>query len=386
LKDFIYNLGKLSSAQLDDALSQLDPAALGTMVESLNVGSVVNAMTQGRMSNLAAGGQVTNAGAAAFTSGSSQGRSSLAASLSPGHGSDRPTHTRASLSQDQSGYQAFFGKGKGGVWAQGFALNHQQKTHKHIAGFGADSGGLLAGIDTPFLTPNLYIGAAVGYGRGDVHYKQGRGTGKITSHLASVYTLYATDAYYVDASLALGMNTYRNNRRIAVIGKTAQSRHRGTEWAPHLGAGVNFTLRHVDVQPFANLEHMHLHEAGYTEKNADFANLKVNSRSSSQWRGETGLNVSKTLLPFSKGTWTPLLKLSYIRKQPHKKGKMRSGFEGQSQTFETESLNLKQNQFSPGVGLKLNLNNGLYLTARYDAELSKISRVHEIGLKLGYAF
>jgi autotransporter-associated beta strand protein len=231
LEDFIFSLEGKSVGELDDALSQLDPAAPGTMVESLNVGSLVNAMTQGRMSNLAAGGQISNAGAAAFTSGSSQGRLSLAASLSPGHGSDRPTHTRASLSQDQSGYQAFCGKGKGGVWAQGFALNHQQKTHKDIAGFGADSGGLLAGIDTPFLTPNLYIGAAVGYGRGDVHYKQGRGTDKITSHLASVYTLYATDAYYVDASLALGMNTYRNNRRIAVIGKTAQSRHRGTEWA-----------------------------------------------------------------------------------------------------------------------------------------------------------
>ena len=200
-----------------------------------------------------------------------------------------------------------------------------------------------------------------------------------------MYALYDTETYYVDASLAVGMNRYRNHRNIAVIGKTASSRHRGTEWAPHLGAGVNFTISQVDVQPFVNLEHMHLHEAGYTEKNADFANLKVKSRSSSQWRGETGLNVSKTML-FTHGTWTPLVRLSYIRKQPHKKSKMTSSFEGQSQTFETETLNLKQNQVSPGLGLKFSLNNGLYVTARYDAELSKLSRVHELGLKIGYAF
>jgi hypothetical protein len=73
-------------------------------------------------------------------------------------------------------------------------------------------------------------------------------------------------------------------------------------------------------------------------------------------------------------------------KQPPKKSKRKLSFERQSQTVETETLNLKQNQVSPGLGLKFNLNNSLYVTARYDAELSKLSRVHEIGLKIGYAF
>ncbi len=79
-------------------------------------------------------------------------------------------------------------------------------------------------------------------------------------------------------------------------------------------------------------------------------------------------------------------KLSYIKKQPHKSDTITSKLVGQATTFETEALTLKQNEISPGVGFKLNLKNGFFITARYDAELSTVSTVQEVGIRLGYAF
>lgn len=387
LETFIFSLENYTCPERNQIFNQLTPAAPGSMTPSFEFGSLVNTLVQSRMNSLSASGQPMRSPLVS-TSYMPVRPKAQPFDMNAKNYTSRPdfpsASTRASLTQNNT-LQLPFSKRKGGIWVQGFALNHQQKTVQDYVGFKGHSGGLMTGFDTTVFSPNLYVGTGIGYGKGSVTFKESRGNSHIASYIASLYSLYSTRDYFFDASLAVGLNDYTNNRAIPAITRTALGNYKGTQWTPHLGTGVNFIYNDVTVQPFINMDYIYLKEGSYTERNADFANLSVHSRISSQLIGEGGFNISTTTSFFS-GTWTSFFKISYIRIQPLKMKNLTVSFAGQPLTFQTQTLNLKQDEVSPGAGFKINLNNGFYITAQYDAELSSSSQIQEVGLRLGYVF
>jgi outer membrane autotransporter protein len=387
LEKFIFEIESLSEAQQEEVFNQISTAAQGSMVQSVTFGSSVNTTVQERMNNVFTDAQPQGipVSTVAFSPTTNKIPSLFKPSFVTNQGKDPSlSDTLASLFQDRT-YQLPFTKGRSTAWAQGFTLNRLQKTDQDIPGFNADSEGLMVGVDSPILRSNVYVGASVGFGRAGINFKQGRGSSNIRSYLASIYTMYSTKDFYVAGSFSGSYNKYHNNRQIPYLNLTAQSDYHGTEWTPHLGAGVNFKFKEASVQPFVNIDYLTLHQGAYQENDASFANLYLLSSSSSQLKSEAGFNVTKSFTA-EKGTWTGLFKLSYIRTQPLKKSKLIAGFVGQPLTFETDNFNVKQNKVSPGVGIKYSLKNGLYLNARYDAELAKKSVSQSVSLRLGYVF
>jgi outer membrane autotransporter protein len=388
-------VNELPSLQREDAFERIlstQVTVLPEIVES--TGSMVNNLTGVRLSNLrsntgSSGGQQ----AANFAAGKGQRSLSILNRLQK-QNIDRPqeTHhnTRAGLAADfdhQMQQSIALSRGKGGVWAHGFGNIGNQKNQKNQRGFKAETGGFMAGMDYR-VSSNVFLGGGLGFSSSDVNWKNSGGKGRIRGYFATFYSTWYQGGFYVNGSLVAGVNRYKVGRHLllgSVIDRTASNHHEGYEFTPHIGMGYEIPFKSLTLEPFVGLDYSHIHQDGYNETGAKDLNLKVKSQSAEMLRGEAGFNIFKTL-PFEGGNWTPKLKLSYILKEPTKKGNMQAALQGQPTFFAVKSFTRTRNQFSPGVGMTFRFNSGAFVDVRYDAELDSSYKAHEVGLKIGYAF
>ncbi|MBL0942247.1 MAG: autotransporter outer membrane beta-barrel domain-containing protein, partial [Alphaproteobacteria bacterium] len=391
----VRTLNNLPPSQREDALEQISSSQVTAISEIVeNTGSMVNNLTAVRLSNLrgntgSSSGQLT----ANFATGKGQ-RSLSALNRLQKKNIDRPqeTHhnTRAGLAADfdhQMQQSIASSHGKGGVWAHGFGNIGNQKNQKNQRGFKAETGGFIAGMDYR-VSSSVFLGGGLGFSSSDVNWKNPGGKGHIRGYFATFYSTWYRDGFYLNGSLVGGVNRYKVGRHLllgAVIDRTASNHHNGYEFTPHIGMGYEIPSKSLTLQPFVGLDYSHVHQDGYNETGANDLNLKVKSQSAEMLRGEAGFNIFKTL-PFKGGNWTPKLKLSYILKEPTKKGNMQVALQGQSTFFAVKSFTRTRNQFSPGVGMTFHFNSGAYVDLRYDAELDSSYKAHEVGVKIGYAF
>lgn len=381
--------------QRNQGLEDISSAEVGAeSVLTAETSSMVNSITGVRLAGLrnymgASGGRQ----AAGFAAGSGKRSLGVINQLqSQNITTPQETYhtTRAGLASDfdhQMQQSIALCRGKGGVWAQGFGNVAKQSNHKGDRGYKADTGGFMAGVDYR-LNQNVFVGAGAGVSSNDIKWKENGGKARIRGYFGTVYGTFYSGGFYVDGSLVGGQNRYKTRRHIgigAAIDRTATSRHDGYEFTPHLGAGYEIDLQQAIVEPFVGVDYTFMHQDGYKETGANSLNLTVKGESSQMLRGELGFNVFKTLA-FQGGNWTPKAKLSYILKEPTKKDKTKGAFQGQSTFFAVESYKWTRNQVSPGLGVTFRFNSGMFVDARYDAEIDSSSSSHEVGLKVGMAF
>ena len=281
--------------------------------------------------------------------------------------------------------QAYASNKDGGIWVQALGRGNKQDSVASLPGFDAKTGGLMVGIDRK-ISQNFIIGAGLGNMTNKVHWKNNGGHGRINGGIATIYGTWFTDGFYVDGALTGGFNHYKINRNIIFTGinKTAKSKHNGLEFTPHLGIGYEINMSCYAVEPFATVDWAYVRDKRYSESGAGVLDLNVNSRKSSGLRSEFGGILSKDI-KIEEGVFAAELKLSYVQKNPVKKGSLVEGLSGQSTTFGVDDNNKAQHLFSPGVGVTLSMDSGLFASARYDAELSSKSKSHLIGIKVGHA-
>ena len=281
--------------------------------------------------------------------------------------------------------QAYASNKDGGIWVQALGRGNKQGNVASLPGFDAKTGGLMVGIDRK-ISQNFIIGAGLGNMSNKVHWKNNGGHGRINGGIATIYGTWFTDGFYVDGALTGGFNHYKINRNIIFTGinRTAKSKHNGLEFTPHLGIGYEIDMSCYAVEPFATVDWAYVRDRKYSESGAGALDLNVNSRKSSGLRSEFGGILSKDM-KIEEGVFAAELKLSYVQKNPVKKGSLVQGLSGQSTTFGIDDNNKAQHLFSPGVGVTLSMDSGLFASARYDAELSSKSKSHLIGIKVGHA-
>ena len=277
---------------------------------------------------------------------------------------------------------------KGGIWIQGFGNISRQKATGINMGYRNKMAGSLIGIDYK-LKPDLFVGVSFGYDQSRIKWIHALSKGKIKDYLASVYSTWFHNKFYINAALTGAYNRYNIRRRMTfatVLDRTAHSRHKGYVLAPSLEIGHGFTLFNgIEVVPFIRGDYVHIHENGYEEKGAGALNLQIRSKTNTALRTEPGLNFYQHFKR-EEGLITAKVKLSYVNKHPLKNGKITANLVGQPGTFLASSSNKTQHQVSPGISLDYKTNSGFFFSTAYDAQLGAKYKAHEISFKIGTKF
>jgi len=281
-----------------------------------------------------------------------------------------------------------FANDRGGVWAQGFGQYLDQEQRRDDPGFDSRTGGILAGMDyTPWK--NYYFGIGVGHYETKLNLDSDGGRNRINNNFVTLYGTWFCDSVYIDASLIGGLSEYRveQHTAFASVNRVSKGKHRGSEISPHIGIGYVWNCCGTMLSPFIDGDYAYVHERGYNLlglNGADSLSFALNKRNSSLYRGEIGLKVYKTY-EFTKGSWTPEAKLSYVNKK-RRRGNLTSALIGQPGAFIVQNFAGTRNQISPAAGVVINFKDGAFLSARVDSEFGSKYKAYEISLMAGISF
>jgi len=289
--------------------------------------------------------------------------------------------------------------GQGGVWTYGFGQFVDQRAHLSDPGFDVKTGGMVVGIDrSPYHDVVMGIGA--GHAASYVESKKRDGQTRIANDFLTFYGSWSPKNWYLNASALTGFMRFRSKQHINflsldnpyAVNRLAFSEHNGFELAPHVGVGYEIEYKEARVMPFANLDYSYLHEGGYITHGADGINQKVRNRVSTLLRSEAGVKVSEKyhfMTKFANGHLIPNITVSVVNKRLLKKAPVRASFIEQgsySGYYNVNYFTSNRNELTSGLGLIYKLNNGAYLSARFDSEFGVKYQSYEVNVKAGISF
>jgi autotransporter-associated beta strand repeat len=354
-------------------------------VQSADNSALLNSITGARLSSLRSGPQMAAVTLPSFRSSVK----TLQHLMQPKPGA----LTQPGLQATSSGVQAeakdafmtqlHHSNGQGGMWLHTLG---QYAKHKRQNGFTAKAAGALAGMDTKLAT-GVFMGGGMGVTQTHLSFARNGGHGHVRSYYAMGYGTFFTGAWHMDVSVVAALNRLRMHRAIAISGlepRTASNRHNGYEVTPHLGIGYSIPVQAYTLEPFMGVDYVWQREEGYREQGAGSLNCALPSRHSSLLRSEAGLSLTRSF-KLEAHTLTLQGKLSYVNKHARKVRSLAS-FIDQQGRFTLSNNARTQHQIAPGVEATVQDHSRLYVSVRYNAELSKTAKAHQVTLKLGKKF
>lgn len=390
LSNIISTLDAHSEAHgITDIFSEISPDELTFIEETASIVNEINGFRMHYLRDMS----VSPLSGTAFTTVKNQRSTSLLTHLKRAFGQVRADDSQArgpsmSLNMEKQMKDSALMMGpKGGIWLQGFGNYSKQKSTARDLGYQNKMGGSLIGVDYK-LRPDLFVGFAMGYDQSRIKWSESISEGKVKDYLASLYSTWFWDKFYLNASLTGSYNRYNIRRRMKFVtfDRTARGRHDGYVLAPSLEIGHGFTLMNgFEVVPFIRGDYIRIHERGYQEKEAGALNLHIRKRTNTSLRTEPGLNFYHHIKR-EEGIYTTKVKLSYVNKHPLKHGKITANLVGQPGSFLASGSNKTQHQVSPGLALDYKATSGFFISAAYDTQLGAKYKAHEISLKVGTKF
>jgi autotransporter-associated beta strand protein len=277
-------------------------------------------------------------------------------------------------------------QGKSGLWFHTFGQIARQKPHQNDRGINIETGGIIGGIDGQ-VKESIFVGGGIGYSSTLLKWDDKGGNTKVKSPFFIFYGTFYKNAFSIDGSLTCAYNSYGVSRRLAFadIDRTTTSNHKGFSLAPHVGFSLESKFQEVTFRPFLSFDCIYVNEKKYTSTGGQSLNALVKLRDSFLLRSEEGVNFSKSFIS-EDVMWVPNVKLSYINKNCIKQSTMEVGLVDMGGNFTITNPGRSSNEISPGFGVTAHFKSGLYVNIRYDAELAKNYKAHEVNLKMGYTF
>lgn len=271
LSDICAAVGQLQGATLNAALQEMasrQSIALASATVEASGAQTTNITT--RLSNLHSGGSAFSAANLALRYGDMSLPASLLVDLfvdgaGGGAGSDDGA--------------AGFG-GKFGAFLNGNVSFGDQDSTANELGFDFDTQGVTGGLDYR-LTPNSVLGLALGYVARTVDFAGADGGTDLEGLSLSAYgTWFQSARLYVDGIVRVGFNDYELTRNISFPGvtRTVAGETDGTEYAASVGAGYDFNLGGLTLQPYGQLNYVAADIDGYRERPAGGLELTVGSQ------------------------------------------------------------------------------------------------------------
>lgn len=164
--------------------------------------------------------------------------------------------------------------GNWGIWVSGKAIIGDKDATDREQGFDFDTAGLTVGVDYRF-TDKLVAGAAFGYANNSIKLDGKSGKLDTTGLTGTIYgSYYPTANFYLDASLSLGKNDYKQNRNIvyqlnqigAFVDEELRADYDGDQTGITFGTGYDFSKNGWVFGPTLFVEYVDISVDAYDEK------------------------------------------------------------------------------------------------------------------------
>jgi outer membrane autotransporter protein len=273
---------------------------------------------------------------------------------------------RLNLASGRASGDSFLGDKN--LWMKPLASRADQNDRDGVAGYKAETYGLVVGFDDS-LSPALRIGGAFTYAGSDIN---GKSAVAPQSNDVSIYQLIGYGSYAIDGRSEInfqadvGQNTNKGRRQIAFTSSVASSNYDSN--MAHLGLGFSRTYplsSSTTLTPSLRADYIWIKDKSYSETGAGPLNLNVSSRATEAFivgvdgKLEHQLN-DQTILIANLGVGYDTI---------NKQDSINAAFAGASSAaFVTYGIDPSPWLGRAGVGAVYKLKNGLEITGRYDVE------------------
>jgi outer membrane autotransporter protein len=308
----------------------------------------------------------------------------MMASSSSLSGINRVVQARIEANRGLSSGDGFYGDKN--VWLKPFGSWANQHERDGVAGYTADTYGLVAGIDRA-VSPALRLGGAFAYAKTNI---EGKSTIAPQSADLHVYQLVGYGSYSLNERTELnfqadvGHNNNQGRRQIAFASTQAASDYSSQSAHVGIGLGRSYGIgSKTSFFPSVRADYTWIKDDAYTESGAGALNLQVDGRSTQAlilgFDGKLSheLNAQTTL--------TANLGMGYDTLK--RNAAIVSAYAGApTATFATYGIAPSAWTTRGGVGAVYKARNGLEITGRYDVEYRESFLNQTVSAKMRWAF
>jgi len=294
----------------------------------------------------------------------------------------------AATGREERGLAAGSQGQRGAVWGQ-FLINSATRAAVSAASpYEASSYGVMIGADL-IGTSNLIAGGAISWvnstanGRGNI---SGSAT-TLNSFQATGYFTWQpgdpeTAGLAIDGQLGFGYNQYDQRRRIDFLGVSARASYDGQQYLGGLRASYTIPLStSASVMPFASIREVHLHNAGYQERDAGSANLQVSKLDVDSLSHEIGFQGAG-IFEGKSGRFAPVLKLGWVHTYTNGPIPLTAVLGGVA--FTSTSARGARDGLTVGTGLSFMQTERFRIGVQYDGDLRRDFKSHSGTVKMTF--
>lgn len=274
------------------------------------------------------------------------------------------------------------------VWAQPFGSWTTQDTRNGVSGNKADTAGLAIGTDAN-INNDWRLGGAVSYARTGVDTKSSAQDDSLDIETFQG-TVYASGTVLGDKTLNLqasvGFNGNDSQRNITFGGLNRIAKADFNSQSTQLGAEMAYTPVALNAKttltPVAGVNYSYVYVDGYTETGAGAANLKVEDSS----EDALVLSIGGRLAHQMNDDTTLTAHLDVGHDVLADQSSVTSTFTGGGASFQTAGIEPASTVVKGGVGMTMQTQSNLEITAGYDIEARSGFDNQSLSVKLRWPF
>ena len=151
-----------------------------------------------------------------------------------------------------------------------------QQDNDGVSGYRQSFGGLMAGFDRAFWT-GTRLGGYVSAATGDISMKQVNESADVTNVMVGMYLRQEMYFGYWLASAGFGIDNYKMERNLTMIGHRAESKFTANIGTAYLERGIDIPVYYATFQPYANFQAVAVQQDKFTERmwnqNGQYTNI-----------------------------------------------------------------------------------------------------------------
>ncbi|WP_296592964.1 autotransporter domain-containing protein [Methylophaga sp.] len=267
-----------------------------------------------------------------------------------------------------------------GWWLRGTGSYADIDGTSNASGAYYKSAGTAAGRDI-FVDDALTVGLAVGYNRTDASVSQG--SLDVDSYQAALYgRKLFTDNYYVSGIAGVGYHDFESKRRVTVGLSNTTARADYHAWTSNIAVEIGRLIEvseNTNLTPLAGLEYAHVNRAGFVEKDANAANLKIRRDQQDSLRSAIGARVAHQWKTQNGYRIQPTAELAWVHELMDNEAQMRAGFAATSlANFQVDGPELDRNRARLALGLDMQLSELSSIQLGYQGEWASSDQRHDL--------
>jgi outer membrane autotransporter protein len=238
------------------------------------------------------------------------------------------------------------------LWLKGFGNRGNQDDVAGISGYDTKAYGLVLGYDVP-VNDLTRVGLSAGYVQSDIDENGFSGKTTVDSYQLKAYAEYAPAPWYVQGSLAAGVDRYDGSRQITYPGvnRTADSSYDGQQYTALVSAGKYISFeRDITVTPFVSLQASNIQVDSYTERGAGDLNLAVKEQNYDVIQSGLGVKAER-VIRVGKNSYTPEIHTKWLHDFNSTTMQQTAALTGGGSAFKVEGIDQDRDLYNVGAGL-----------------------------------